>query len=83
MLIPALVAMTSACALSLRSPSINDLQSHPGRYHDQTVSVSGIVTTSWGLPLVPFKFYKVDDITNILLDYYTKNILLYMRTFLD
>ncbi len=61
MLIPALVAMTSACALSLRSPSINDLQSHPGRYHDQTVSVSGIVTTSWGLPLVPFKFYKVDD----------------------
>jgi hypothetical protein len=55
------VAFTAACALSLRNPSISDLQRHPGRYHDRTVSVSGVVTTSWGLPLVPFRFYKVDD----------------------
>jgi hypothetical protein len=28
---------------------------------DCTVSVSGVVTSSWGVPLVPFRFYKVDD----------------------
>ena len=60
-LIVALVAFTSACALALRSPSIADLKSHPGRYQDRTVSVSGVVTSSWGLPLVPFRMYKVDD----------------------
>ena len=52
---------TTACALSLRNPDIADLQRHPGRYYDRTVSVSGTVTTSWGLPLVPFRFYRVDD----------------------
>ena len=25
------------------------------------MSVSGVVTSSWGVPLVPFRFYKVDD----------------------
>ena len=60
-LIGALVATTSACALALRSPSIADINRHPGRYQDQTVSVSGVVTNSWGLPLVPFRLYKVDD----------------------
>ncbi len=51
----------SGCALSLRNPNIADLKNHPGRYQDRTVSVSGVVTSSWGLPLVPFRFYKVDD----------------------
>ena len=60
-LIVALVAFSSACALTLRSPSIADLKSHPGRYQDRSVSVSGVVTSSWGLPLVPFRMYKVDD----------------------
>jgi hypothetical protein len=60
-LIVALVAFTSACALAWRSPSIADLRSHPGRYQDRSVSVSGVVTSSWGLPLVPFRMYKVDD----------------------
>ena len=23
--------------------------------------MNGVVTSSWGLPLVPFRFYKVDD----------------------
>src|SRR5437660_2126872 len=57
----ALVGFTSACALSLRNPDIAELQRHPGRYQDRTVSVSGVVTSSWGVPLVPFRFYKVDD----------------------
>ena len=60
-LVAALAAVTSACALSLRNPDIADLQRHPGRYQDRTVSVSGVVTSSWGLPLVPFRMYKVDD----------------------
>src|SRR5215217_5110933 len=52
--------LTSGCA-SLGSPHISDLRNHPGRYQDHTVSVNGVVTSSWGLPLVPFRFYKVDD----------------------
>src|SRR5437016_1356445 len=60
-LIVTLVVGSSACALSLRNPDIADLQRHPGRYQDRTVSVSGVVTSSWGLPLVPFRFYKLDD----------------------
>src|SRR6266545_8333724 len=59
--IAALGLVVQGCALSLRNPNISDLQRHPGRYQDRTVSVSGVVTTSWGLPLVPFRFYKVDD----------------------
>ncbi len=57
----ALALGLSGCALSLRSPDIAELQRHPGRYQDRTVSVSGVVTSSWGLPLLPFRFYKVDD----------------------
>jgi hypothetical protein len=57
----ALGFMLSGCALSLRNPDIADLQRHPGRYQDHTVTVDGVVTSSWGLPLVPFRFYKIDD----------------------
>lgn len=63
-LVFALIAViTSACALSLRNVNIADLERHPGRYQDRTVSVSGVVTDSWGVPLVPFRFYKVADDT--------------------
>src|SRR6185503_20466198 len=61
LLVLALSATLGGCALSLRSPEIADLQRHPGRYFDRTVSVSGTVTQSWGVPFVPFKMYKVDD----------------------
>ena len=54
----ALVAFTSACAL--RSASIADLQ-RSGRYEDRTVTVNGVVTDSWDIPLLPYKFYRVDD----------------------
>ena len=56
-----LTLVVPACAMALRSPSISELQRHPGRYQDHTVSVNGVVTSSWGLPLVPFRLYKVDD----------------------
>ncbi len=62
----AIAASLSGCAVSLRNPDISELQRHPGRYQDRTVSVSGVVTSSWGVPLVPFRFYKVDDGTGEL-----------------
>jgi hypothetical protein len=57
----ALIAFSSACALSLRNAHVADLQQHPGRYENRTVTVDGIVTDSWGAPLVPFRYYRVDD----------------------
>lgn len=57
----ALVAAASACAV--RSPSIADLQYNPGRYYDRTVSIEGVVTSSWGLPLMPYRIYRVGDPT--------------------
>ena len=62
----ALVIMLSGCALAVRRPSIAELKYDPGRYQDRTVAVEGVVTSSWGLPLVPFKMYKVNDGTGEL-----------------
>jgi hypothetical protein len=56
-----LAALTSGCAMSLRSPHVADLRDNPGRYQNHSVSIDGVVTTSWGLPLVPYRMYKVDD----------------------
>jgi hypothetical protein len=57
-------AMLSACAL--RSPNIGDLKYNPGRYQNKTVTVDGVVTSSWGIPLVPFKVYRIEDGTGEL-----------------
>ena len=61
LLLAASLAVTLVGCASLRSAKIADLQRHPGRYQDHTVSIDGVVTSSWGVPLVPFRFYKVDD----------------------
>jgi hypothetical protein len=53
--------MLSGCAIALRSPSVAELKYNPGRYQNKTVAINGVVTSSWGIPLVPFKLYKVDD----------------------
>jgi len=55
----AVAAALSGCAL--HSPSIAELKYNPGRYQNKTVSINGVVTSSWGVPLVPFKLYRVDD----------------------
>jgi hypothetical protein len=55
----AMASLLSACAL--RRPSIAELKYNPGRYHDKTVAIDGVVTSSWGIPLVPFKLYRVSD----------------------
>jgi len=56
-----LVVLVSGCALTARRSTVQELKYHPGRYNDRKVAIDGIVTSSWGLPLVPFKLYKVDD----------------------
>jgi hypothetical protein len=53
------VLTTAGCAL--RSPSIGDVQYNPGRYYNRSVSVEGLVTNSWGVPLVPLKVYRIGD----------------------
>src|SRR5262245_35592389 len=59
---PLLIAATlSGCAMSLRSPHVSDLRNNPGRYQNHSVSIDGVVTNSWGLPLVPMRLYQVDD----------------------
>ena len=56
--------LVSACAT--RAVQVADLQNRPDRYDDKSVSVTGTVTRSWGLPLVPFQLYSVDDGTGEL-----------------
>ena len=47
--------------------SVAQVKTNPGRYVDKNVTVRGTVTSSWGLPLVPFKMYQVDDGTGEIL----------------
>lgn len=56
-----LAVVVSGCAGIMRSPDISDVQRNAGHYADRTVTLDGTVTSSWGIPLVPFKLYKVDD----------------------
>ena len=58
------VAVLSAVLIAgcaARGVKIADLKDQPGRYDDKRVSVTGVVTSSWGIPMVPFQLYKVDD----------------------
>jgi hypothetical protein len=57
----ALSVVLSGCALAVHRPSIAELKYNPGRYQDHRVSIDGVVTSAWGVPLVPVRFYKVDD----------------------
>ncbi len=54
------LGLLAGCALNSH-PKIADLKYNPGRYQNHSVTVDGVVTSSWGVPLVPFKLYKVDD----------------------
>lgn len=53
-------ALLAGCALSTH-PRIAEIKYNPGRYEHRTVTVEGVVTSSWGLPLAPIRLYKVDD----------------------
>jgi len=56
-----LALFLGGCALVTRSPSIAELQHNSGRYYDKRVAVEGEVTSSWGLPLLPYGVYKLTD----------------------
>lgn len=51
--------VASGCAA--RAANIGDVKVNPGRYLDRSISIDGVVTESWSIPLVPYKLYKVDD----------------------
>jgi hypothetical protein len=51
--------LISGCAA--RSVHVAQLKDQPAKYYNKSVNVNGVVTRSWGLPLVPFQFYNVDD----------------------
>jgi hypothetical protein len=53
-------SLLAGCALS-GHPHIADIKHNPGRYQNHSVTVDGVVTSSWGVPLLPVKLYKVDD----------------------
>jgi hypothetical protein len=61
-----LAVSLSACALVLRSPRIAELKGNPARFHDKTVAVEGVVTSSWGVPVLPYRIYRIDDGTGEL-----------------
>jgi len=54
-------AITIACASVPGRPSIQQVQTQSGRFVDHSVTIRGRVTTSWGIPLVGFNVYKVED----------------------
>ncbi len=56
-----LAALLFVAGCASRSANIGQVQMDPGRYQDKSVTVRGVVTSSWGLPLVPFRMYKVSD----------------------
>ena len=51
--------LVAGCAA--RQVRIAELKDQPTRYNDQTIRVTGMVTNSFGIPLVPFQLYNVDD----------------------
>lgn len=55
----ALGLAASACAA--RAANVGEVKMNPGRFVDKSVSIEGVVTESWGIPLFPYKMYKVDD----------------------
>jgi len=52
--------LLGGCAMSTH-PKIADIKYNPGHYQNHSVTVNGVVTSSWGVPMMPLKLYKVDD----------------------
>ena len=54
----AVLVLTGCAARGVR---VAELKDQPAKYASKSVSVNGVVTSSWGVPLVPFQLYNVDD----------------------
>ena len=59
-LVLALVGALLISGCALRTVHVAQLKDQPARYYNKTVTVKGVVTKSWGVPLV-FQAYNVDD----------------------
>jgi hypothetical protein len=57
----AILAAFLIAGCAARGVRIAELKDQPTKYATRSVSVTGVVTNSWGIPLVPFQFYSVDD----------------------
>ena len=58
------IALLSAFVITgcaARGVRIAELKDQPTKYATKSVSVTGVVTSSWGIPLMPFQLYNVDD----------------------
>jgi len=64
LVIIAAAGVVGGCAV--RSPSIRDIHHNPGRYYDRTVEVDGVVSSSWGVPMLPLRIYRIEDGTGEL-----------------
>jgi hypothetical protein len=56
-----LTAAVLAGSCGARSVRIAEIRQDPGRFDEKTIKVTGVVTSSFGVPLVPYQFYNVDD----------------------
>lgn len=54
-------AVTVACASVPGRPSVAQVRQQSGRFVDHSVTITGEVTSSWGVPLVGFNVYQVND----------------------
>jgi hypothetical protein len=51
--------LITGCAA--RGVRIAELKDQPTKYDDKSVRITGTVTSSWGIPLLPYQLYNVDD----------------------
>ena len=56
-----IVTALVAAGCAARGVRVAELKSQPAKYATKTVSVTGVITSTWGVPLVPFQLYNVDD----------------------
>jgi hypothetical protein len=57
----AVVSTIIVAGCAARGVRIAELKSQPDKYQNKTISVTGTVTNAFGIPLVPFQLYNVDD----------------------
>lgn len=57
----AIAIVTTLAGCALRSPHIGELRSNPSKYYNKTVAVEGVVTSSWGVPMLPYRLYRIED----------------------
>ena len=56
-----LAAVVLAAGCAARQVRIAELKDQPTTYNDKSVRITGMVTSSFGIPLVPFQLYNVED----------------------